>query len=60
MFRYNPTTARGGLNLQYTVPDHSADPSFFYMFYLFQGYGEDLLNYNHSVFRVGVGLAVAR
>jgi phospholipase A1 len=56
--RWNPTTGRGSIRAEYTIP--SADNDYFFMFYLFQGYGEDLLNYNHSVFRLGVGLAVAR
>jgi outer membrane phospholipase A len=30
------------------------------MLYLWQGYGEDLLNYNRSIFRIGVGVALAR
>jgi phospholipase A1 len=56
--RWNPTTGRGSIRAEYTIP--SVNNDYFFMFYLFQGYGEDLLNYNHSVFRVGVGLAVAR
>jgi len=60
MFRYNPVTGRGAVNLQYSIPNNQYDPSFFWMFYLFQGYGEDLLNYNHSVFRIGFGFALAR
>lgn len=58
MARWNPATGRGAFRAEYTIP--SANNDYFFMFYLFQGYGEDLLNYNHSVFRLGVGLAVAR
>jgi phospholipase A1 len=60
MFRLNPVTGRGAVNLQYTVPNRPADPDFFWMLYLWQGYGEDLLNYNRSIFRIGVGVALAR
>lgn len=59
-FRFNPATGHGAVNFQYTIPNRSSNPSFFWMFYLFQGYGEDLFNYNRSVFRVGIGAAVAR
>ena len=60
MGRYNPVTGKGAINLEYTIPNSAASPDFFWMFYLWQGYGEDLLNYNRSVFRIGVGLALAR
>lgn len=58
MARWNPATGRGAFRAEYTIPSSNND--YFFMFYLFQGYGEDLLNYNHSVFRVGFGLSVAR
>ena len=60
MVRFNPVTGKGAVNLQYTIPNRAADPDFFWMLYLWQGYGEDLLNYNHSVFRLGVGVSLAR
>lgn len=60
MVRFNPITGKGAVNLQYTIPNRAADPDFFWMLYLWQGYGEDLLNYNHSVFRLGVGVSLAR
>lgn len=60
MGRYNPVTGRGALSLQYTIPNNAADPSFFWMFTLWQGYGESLIDYNHSITRVGVGVALAR
>ncbi len=60
MLRWNPVTGRAGANFTYTIPNNKDDPSFFWMLYMFQGYGEDLLNYNHSVFRIGLGVALAR
>jgi phospholipase A1 len=60
MFRFNPVTGKGAINLQYTVPNKASNPDFFWMVYLWQGYGEDLLNYNRSTFRIGVGLSLAR
>ena len=60
MFRFNPVTGKGAVNLQYTVPNKASNPDFFWMLYLWQGYGEDLLNYNRSTFRLGVGVSLAR
>lgn len=58
MFRLNPETGHGALNVNYTIP--SGDGSVFYQFYLWQGYGESLLDYNDSVTRVGLGIAFSR
>ena len=60
MFRYNPITGKGAVNFEYTIPNSASNPDFFWMFYLWQGYGEDLLNYNRSIFRIGLGVALAR
>ncbi len=60
MVRFNPVTGKGAVNLQYTIPNRASDPDFFWFLYLWQGYGEDLLNYNHSTTRVGVGVSLAR
>lgn len=60
MVRFNPVTGKGAVNLQYTIPNNAANPDFFWFLYLWQGYGEDLLNYNHSTFRLGVGVSLAR
>ena len=58
MFRYNPVTGRGALNLQYSIPN--SDGSYFWGFYLWQGYGESLIDYNHSITRVGIGIVLTR
>jgi phospholipase A1 len=58
MLRWNPMTGKGGFNLQYTIP--GGDQSFFWMLYFWQGYGESLIDYNHSITRIGIGVALAR
>ncbi len=60
MGRYNPATGRGAVSLQYTIPNSAKDPSFFWMLYVWQGYGESLIDYNRSITRVGIGVALAR
>lgn len=58
MVRMNPETGHGALNINYTIP--SRDGSVFYQLYVWQGYGESLLDYNRSITRVGLGLAFSR
>ena len=60
MVRYNPVTGRGAASLQYSFPDSASNPTFFWLIYLWQGYGESLIDYNNSITRVGVGVALAR
>lgn len=58
MVRLNPDTGHGAFNLNYTIP--ARDGSMFYQLYLWQGYGESLLDYNDSVTRIGIGVAFSR
>ncbi|MDB5972859.1 MAG: Phospholipase [Hydrocarboniphaga sp.] len=58
MVRMNPETGHGALNVNYTIP--SRDGSVFYQVYLWQGYGESLLDYDRSITRIGVGVAFSR
>jgi phospholipase A1 len=58
MVRMNPETGHGALNINYTIP--SRDGSLFYQVYLWQGYGESLLDYDRSITRIGVGVAFSR
>ena len=58
MVRMNPETGHGAININYTIP--SRDGSVFYQLYVWQGYGESLLDYNTSVTRVGLGVAFSR
>jgi phospholipase A1 len=58
MVRGNAAEGRGAINIDYTVP--SRDGFLFYQVYLWQGYGESLLDYNTSVTRIGIGIAMAR
>jgi phospholipase A1/A2 len=53
-------TGHGAASLLYTVPNNASDPAFFWTFSFFQGYGESLIDYNHSITRVGIGVSIAR
>lgn len=58
MFRYNPARGRGAVNLQYSVP--GPGNNFFWSAYIWNGYGESLLDYNRSITRFGIGITLAR
>lgn len=58
MFRYNPVRGRGAVNLQYSIP--GPGNNFFWSLYVWNGYGESLLDYNRSITRVGLGITVTR
>jgi len=58
MFRYNPVRGRGAVNLQYSIPGPGGN--FFWSAYIWNGYGESLLDYNRSITRFGLGITLAR
>lgn len=58
MLRGHPGTGHGAVQLDYTIP--SRDGYLFYQAYVFHGYGETLEDYDDSVTRIGLGLAIAR
>lgn len=58
MVRGNLGEGHGAFNLNYTIP--SRDGYLFWQAYLWHGYGEGLGDYNDSVTRVGLGLALTR
>lgn len=57
MLRGNPSTGKGALQLTYSIPfgDYA-----FWAFNLWHGYGESMIDYNHSITRVGIGVMLAR
>jgi Outer membrane phospholipase A len=58
MTRFNPHTRRGAVELQYSIP--GPDNRFFWALILFNGYGDSLIDYNHSVTRIGIALMLTR
>lgn len=58
MLRANPETRRGAISISYSIPSGTKD--LFYRFTFFNGFGESLIDYNHSVTRVAVGVAFLR
>ncbi len=59
MLRGNPASGRGAIELVYSAPAPFSGDAFM-MFYVWNGYGESLIDYNRSVTRVGIGLMLAR
>ena len=57
MLRGNALTGRGAIQADYSVEIGPVGSLFVRVF---NGYGESLIDYNRSVFRVGVGLALQR
>ncbi len=57
MGRLNPGTGRGAINLNYSAPLSNYA---FWNFYVWQGYGESLIDYNREVTRVGLGVSFSR
>ncbi|GAC1629457.1 MAG: hypothetical protein NVS9B10_20670 [Nevskia sp.] len=58
MVRYNPARGRGAVNLQYSLPGPGSN--FFWSAYVWNGYGESLLDYNRSITRFGLGVTLNR
>lgn len=56
--RGNPQSRKGSIELQLSQP--SSDGDVFYLFSLFNGYGETLIDYDDSTTRIGFGLMFNR
>lgn len=56
--RDNPTTGKGSVLFNYSIPAKGG--SFFYGLYVFNGYGDSLIDYNRSVTRVGLSVMLTR
>ncbi|MGH8370732.1 MAG: phospholipase A [Gammaproteobacteria bacterium] len=56
--RDNPSTGKGSVMFNYSIPAHGG--SFFYGLYMFNGYGDSLIDYNRSVTRVGLSMMLTR
>ena len=54
----NVNTGKGSVALNYSIP--SGHGSVFYCLNFFSGYGESLIDYNHAITRIGIGVMVAR
>lgn len=57
MVRGNPSTGKGAIEFNYSVP---FGDYLYWNVYLFNGYGDSLIDYNRSVTRVGIGVMLAR
>lgn len=57
MVRGNPSTGKGAVELNYSAPfsDYA-----FWNLYIWNGYGESLIDYDRSITRVGLGFMLAR
>jgi len=56
--RENPRTGKGSVMFNYSIPAKGG--SFFYGLYVFNGYGDSLIDYNRSVTRVGLSVMLTR
>jgi len=59
MVQGNPSTGKGGMGLDYSVPVPRSEMSFFTI-RISQGYGESLVDYKKSLTRIGVGIMFMR
>lgn len=57
MLRGNPSTGKGAVELNYSVP---FGDYLYWNVYVFNGYGDSLIDYNRSMTRVGIGVMLAR
>ncbi|NGY06044.1 phospholipase A [Solimonas terrae] len=57
MVRGNPATHKGAVEFNYSVP---FGDYLYWNVYVFNGYGDSLIDYNRSVTRIGVGVMLAR
>lgn len=55
--RYNPGSGKGAINLNYSAPLSNYA---FWNFYVWQGYGESLIDYDRETTRVGLGVSFSR
>ncbi|MDO4427342.1 MAG: phospholipase A [Moraxella sp.] len=53
LFRYNPRTNKGAVQLDYVRPLHRGVSGYVQ---LFHGYGQSIIDYNHEATSVGVGI----
>jgi len=58
MLRGNYNTGKGAINLIYDIPTGSKD--MYYHLSLWNGYGESLIDYNHAIKRIGLGVSFSR
>lgn len=58
MLRGNTSSGRGALSLNYSIP--AGEGYAFWQLYFWHGYGESMLDYDNSVTRLGVGIALSR
>lgn len=57
MLRGNPREGKGAVEFSYSLPYGDA---LYLNFYVFNGYGESLIDYKRSITRLGIGLMLAR
>lgn len=58
MMRGNIKTGHGALNIRLSMPSERKD--FFYVANFFTGYGESLIDYNHEITRISLGIMFNR
>jgi len=56
--RYNPATGKGAVQVDYSLPTPRRNA--FWVAYLWNGYGESLIDYNRAITRFGLGVMLKR